>query len=135
MNTRNKIVSLIRNEVLESEDGGLLNAPLVGFAAADDPLFARLKEIVGPEHVHPTDILPEAKTVVAFFIPFAKKVVLSNRKSSAVAAEWARAYLEANNLIADTSHVKLFLFSFFLNVNFSLFIKDFIVIFHPVYIQ
>ena len=36
---------------------------------------------------------------------------------------------------ADTSHVKLFLFSFFLNVNFSLFIKDFIVIFHPVYIQ
>jgi len=62
-----------------------------------------LKEIVGPEHVHPTNILPEAKTVVAFFIPFAKKVVLSNRKSSAVAAEWARAYLEANKLIGRVS--------------------------------
>lgn len=37
--------------------------------------------------------------------------------------------------LTDTSHVNLYLFSFFLNVNFSSFIKGFIVILHPVYLQ
>jgi hypothetical protein len=43
---------------------------LVAFAAPDDPLFVQLKEIVGPTHAVPRAILPEAKTVIAYFLPF-----------------------------------------------------------------
>lgn len=103
MTMRAQIVSLIKNEVLELGLREYFREPLVGFASADDPLFARLKEIVGPEHVHPRDLLPEAKTVVAFFIPFSEDVVSSNRRATAVSPEWAKSYLEANKLINNIS--------------------------------
>lgn len=73
--------------------------PLVGFADAQDPLWLQLKEIVGPHHLLPADLLPEARTVVAVFLPFAEDVVLANRSASGVAREWAVAYVETNALI------------------------------------
>ncbi len=65
MTIRAQIESLIKNEVLESANGEYFREPLAGFASADDPLFSRLKETVGPHHIHPRDLLPEAKTVVS----------------------------------------------------------------------
>ncbi|WP_148136800.1 epoxyqueuosine reductase [Candidatus Formimonas warabiya] len=103
MDLRNEIVSVIKNEVLGSGKEELFREPLVGFASADDPLFSKLAEIVGPEHVHPKDILESAKTVVAFFVPFSKRIVLENRKSPEVSPEWANIYLVANALINDIS--------------------------------
>ncbi|MDD2586137.1 MAG: epoxyqueuosine reductase [Syntrophomonadaceae bacterium] len=103
MNIKNEIKQLIQNEFLSTGRNDLFRKPLVGFASADDPLFAQLKEIIGPEHVHPKDILPQAKTVVAFFIPFSETVVSSNRKLKEVSVEWAQAYLEANILINRVS--------------------------------
>ncbi|TGE33775.1 epoxyqueuosine reductase [Desulfosporosinus sp. Sb-LF] len=77
--------------------------PLVGFASAHDPLFAQMKEIIGPHHLHPSDLLPDAQTVIAFFIPFAKSIITANRKSSQIASEWAVAYIETNQLIETIS--------------------------------
>lgn len=103
MDLKNEIVSLIKNEVLDSGKEELFREPLVGFASADDPLFLKLPEIIGPEHVQPKDILPSAKTVVSFFIPFSKRIVLCNRNSTEVSPEWANVYLTANYLINDIS--------------------------------
>jgi len=103
MELRNEIVSIIKNEILNSKKEDLFREPIVGFASADDPLFDKLSEIVGPEHVHPKDILQTAKTVVSFFIPFSKRIVLSNRKSGEVSPEWAMIYLEANSMINEIS--------------------------------
>lgn len=104
MNLRNELVALIKNEVLHSKKAeSLFREPVVGFASAEDPLFSTLAEIVGPEHVHPKDILPSAKTVVSFFIPFSKRIVLANRKGPEVSSEWANVYLDANALINDLS--------------------------------
>jgi len=103
MTIRAQIESLIKNEVLESAHGEYFREPLAGFASADDPLFSQLKEIVGPHHIHPKDLLPEAKTVVSFFIPFSRNVVSSNRKSAEVAPEWGKSYVEANILINKIS--------------------------------
>lgn len=103
MNIKDEIVALIKNEVLESGKDEFFREPLVGFASADDPLFSQVSEIVGPEHIQPKDILPEAKTVVAFFLPFSENVVDSNRKSIEVSSEWAQSYLEANALINKIS--------------------------------
>lgn len=73
--------------------------PLVGFACAHDPLFNQLKKSIGPHHLHPTELLPEAQTVIAFFLPFSEDLIRTQRKHPQVAKEWALAYIETNNLI------------------------------------
>lgn len=76
--------------------------PLVGFADAADPRFAQLREIVEPTHWLPSDLLPGARSAVAFFLPFAEDIVEANRAHPRhVAREWAVAYLETNALINE----------------------------------
>lgn len=77
--------------------------PLIGFASAHDPLFNEMKEIIGPHHLHPTELLPDAQTVIAFFLPFTETVIATNRKGSQISKEWAIAYIETNKLIATIS--------------------------------
>jgi epoxyqueuosine reductase len=81
--------------------------PLVGFAAADDPRFAELRRIVHPTHMLPGDLLPGARSVVSFFLPFAPWVLQANAgHREQVAAEWAVAYVETNALIGRiTGHL------------------------------
>jgi len=74
---------------------------LVGFADALDPDFLKLKTLIDPSHRLPGDILLEAKTVVSFFIPFAKEIVIANRRHPFAAEEWAIAYSETNKLIDE----------------------------------
>lgn len=76
-------------------------APLVGCASASDPAFAGLKDAVGKNHLLPSDLLPSARSVVAFFLPFTREVVDANRRDPYVAREWAEAYVETNQLIRD----------------------------------
>lgn len=60
----------------ESIDIPILEEPLIGFAAADDPLFEELKqpEAIGQEWLSPREWLKEAKTVIVFFFPYSKEV-------------------------------------------------------------
>jgi epoxyqueuosine reductase QueG len=75
--------------------------PLLGIAAAQDPLFARLKQAVRPTHSLPDDLLPGARTVIVYFLPFAAAVPRSNRRGRHASREWAAAYVETNQLIGD----------------------------------
>ncbi len=75
--------------------------PLVGFARADDPGFARLQEVVGRGHLLPQDLLPGASAVVAFFVPFREELVRLQREDRFVNRAWAEAYIETNRLIYD----------------------------------
>jgi epoxyqueuosine reductase len=75
--------------------------PLVAFVSADHPDFAHLPALVDPGHLLPADILPDACSVVSFFLPFDRSVVIANVKASDTAREWAVAYVETNGLIAD----------------------------------
>jgi epoxyqueuosine reductase len=81
--------------------------PLVGFAAADDPRFVKLQQVVHPTHMLPRDMLPGARSVVSFFLPFAPWVVEANSQHrEQVAREWATAYVETNSLIGTiTAHL------------------------------
>ena len=74
--------------------------PLVGFARAGDPRFEALRRRV-PGHLAPHDLLPRARTVCAFFLPFHPQVVRANASGSAASEVWARAYVETNALLAD----------------------------------
>ena len=75
--------------------------PLVGYAAAKDPLFAQLKQAVRPTHSLPADLLPGARTVVVYFLPFEAGIPRSNRRGRHASREWAAAYVETNQLISD----------------------------------
>jgi epoxyqueuosine reductase len=100
LNLADKIIKIINVQIDNANTVTQYRKPLVGFASAHDPLFHEMKEIIGPHHLLPTDLLPDAQTVISFFLPFAEQVIAANRKSSQVAREWAIAYIETNKLIA-----------------------------------
>lgn len=112
MTLREQIIHLISTAVSEWQRPELFRQPLVGFSAADDPSYEQLKEIVGPWHLRPQDILPQAKTIVSFFIPFSEQVILSNRGQDRPSRTWAESYVEANKLI---NHISEEIISFLQN--------------------
>jgi len=73
--------------------------PLVAFADAKDPLFSKLKEFVDVNHLLPNDLQAGASTVISYFLPFIKKTTLSNTDFPDASLEWAKAYMETNQLI------------------------------------
>jgi epoxyqueuosine reductase len=94
------ITSTIRQKVSEPGTRTAYRQPLVGFAAADDPGFFELQRVVGPTHLLPARLLPGARSVVSFFLPFAPWVLEANTQDrERVAPEWAVAYVETNTLI------------------------------------
>jgi epoxyqueuosine reductase QueG len=99
---KNQIENVIRvftESYPRSNDTGW-EMPLVAYARADDPLFAQLKNLAGPIHETPSDFLKEAKTVIAYFVPFKEEVIKSNLKGRYCSQAWALAYVETNQLIA-----------------------------------
>ena len=81
MELKNKIESIIKEAAANPGTETRYREPLVGYASASDPIFDEMKEIIGPYHLHPKEIFPEAKTVVSFFLPFEKELVKLNWKS------------------------------------------------------
>jgi len=79
--------------------------PLIAFADANNSLFRKLKEVVDANHVLPSDLLGNAKTVIAYFIPFKKETTLSNTEGTKASKKWAAAYIETNQLIANVNEV------------------------------
>lgn len=75
--------------------------PVIGFASASDALYDRASEIIGYKVFHPTDILPEAKTVASFFVPFEEQTVKYARARGPFPTnkEWSLGYYELNMLI------------------------------------
>lgn len=107
----------IRRFVLESPDNRFpdsdrpyFDEPLVGFAAADDPLFSEFKKVIGQFHMTPAEImhnacgsgLEEAGTVICWILPITEATRESNRKAHGIPSrEWAltRAYGEHFNIL------------------------------------
>lgn len=82
--------------------------PLIAYADASNPEFSDLKKAVSPSHAMPSDILPGAKSVVVYFLPFQESIPKSNVLGRLSSPEWAIAYIETNRLITDlNSFVKV----------------------------
>jgi epoxyqueuosine reductase QueG len=75
-----------RNALPEREHPRIWDAPLLGIAAASDPLFAGLKTpgVVGPIHRSPEEWLPGAKSVIVWFLPYTKTLRASYPKKSSL---------------------------------------------------
>ena len=80
----------------------LYDRPLIGFGAADDPLFDVFKkaEVVGPWHKSPKEWLSDSRTVISFFFPTSEDVLKSNRSMQQRGSElWAYARIEGQAFI------------------------------------
>lgn len=68
----------------------IFEPPLIGVAAADDPLFEALKssQAIGPGHRTPREWLPGARTVISYFLRFSEPIRRANRVPGLPAAEW-----------------------------------------------
>lgn len=90
---------------INGSDDPIFDAPLLGVAAADDPLFRRMKEreLVGERFILPAEWLPGAKTVLSVFFPFSEAVRKSNRMSGRdISFEWLYGRIEGQQLILKT---------------------------------
>jgi epoxyqueuosine reductase QueG len=89
------------------------DAPLVGFASIDDPLFDEFKRIIGDYHLTPLELLESASdpagggqgTVICWILPISAATRTTNRREKRwPSREWAytRTYGEAfNNLLRE----------------------------------
>jgi epoxyqueuosine reductase QueG len=100
-----QICDEIRRFVLESPanrfpDSGepYFGEPLIGFAAANDPLFDDYKRIIGPLHRTPQEVLSgacgaqaQAASVICWVLPITRPTRESNRRETVFpSAAWAR---------------------------------------------
>ncbi|MBR2728168.1 MAG: 4Fe-4S binding protein [Solobacterium sp.] len=60
----------------ENTDVAVLDEPLIGFAAADDPIYETYKkpEVIGPEWMAPREWMEDAHTVITLFFPRAEGI-------------------------------------------------------------
>ena len=82
------------------EDGGnrfpdseqpYFDAPLIGVATADDPIWREYQQIIGPFHRTPAEILPEAAAVIVWVLPITRATRESNRRETTVPSlAWAQ---------------------------------------------
>ena len=68
----------------------IYDLPLLGVAGASDPLWKIMKEpnIIGPDHLTPKEWLPEANSVISYFLPFTEEIRSSNRLKGMPSKEW-----------------------------------------------
>lgn len=93
---RNRIVVMIATTVEAANRQARIipawKVPIVGFADAEDPLFAQLKTAVRTSHGLPEDLLPGACSVIAYFLPFDRAICRSNHRGTFSSEAWAVAY-------------------------------------------
>jgi len=88
----------------------IFDAPIFGFASADDEYFKLLKEpaVIGKHFLLPEEWLPGAKTVISFFLPFCEEVKKGNRNHMDwPSPEWLHGRIEGQNFIRELlKHLK-----------------------------
>ena len=100
---REAIRDFIVEQARAADTGGLIpdiwREPLVAFGDAAHPGIAALKDIVHPDHDLPRAVLPGAKTIIAYFLPFTKEIGDGNKRGRLSSRRWALAYEKTNAFI------------------------------------
>ncbi len=98
---------------LDGCDGLIMfDEPVFGISSADDSIYRtfRKTEIIGENFMLPDEWLPEAKSVISFFLPFTERVRKSNRGDPEnTSPEWLHARIEGQAFInAYTEKLKAY---------------------------
>jgi epoxyqueuosine reductase QueG len=85
-----------------SHSGGWWRRPLLATAEIDDRFLA-LPKIAAKDHILPRDLLPTARSLIVFFIPFKESLIRENSQGERPCRNWGLSYVETNRLIGDIS--------------------------------
>lgn len=77
---------------------GWWQTPLLVTAPVDSR-FEQLPLIAADDHMLPTDLLPGARSVIVFYLPFKKELIKENHKGDRPCRNWGLAYVQTNDLI------------------------------------
>ena len=83
----------------------LFDAPVVGVAAADDPLFDELKKpgVMGPHVLGPAEWMSGAKSVISVLLLYSGRVRASNRENfDWPSIEWTHGRIEGHAMVENT---------------------------------
>ena len=87
----------------------IFDPPVFSFGTANDELYARYKtaEVIGSHFLSPHEWLPEAKTVISFFLPYSEKIKSANSADYEWPAdEWLHGRIEGQQFITElTAHI------------------------------
>lgn len=95
----NKIKSYVAEFVLKNNLYNYYREPIVGYSSTENLLLANIKQITHRQHSLPHEILENARSVVAYFIPFNNNIVQSNIENVNASELWAKVYIHCNSLI------------------------------------
>lgn len=86
----------------------IYDSPLIGIASANDSYFEEFRKpgIVGPKFILPTEWLPEATSVISFFLPLTKELRDTNRNPGLPSEEWISERIDGEAFI-NAAHVFL----------------------------
>ena len=93
----------------ELEGMAIFDRPLLGYAAADDPMFERLRGEagVGPQMLMPGQWLPGARSVISLFLPFSAAVRESNRGGGDPSPQWLHGRIQGQRMVLELcSHLR-----------------------------
>jgi epoxyqueuosine reductase QueG len=90
------IEQIVVDEMAALNRNDLFRKPLLAFSSANDPRYSELKQIVGEWHLNPTELLPDAVSVISYFVPFTKKVVAEPKTVKDGSLLWGEAYVTIN---------------------------------------
>ena len=96
-NIEQEIEQIIIKEMAALNRSDLFREPLVAFSSTDDKRYLDLKEIIGEWHLRPDELLPDAKSVISYFVPFTKSVVSEPKKTKDAPPLWGESYETINN--------------------------------------
>jgi epoxyqueuosine reductase len=101
---RNLAIDFVAAEPERSGTEGYWQAPLL-VSAPIDGRFDLLPQIAFNRHMHPYDLLPTAKSLIVFFIPFKHTLIKENKKGDRPCRNWGLAYVQTNDLISRLSRI------------------------------
>jgi len=116
---RDNIVSIAENFVRNAQDNyvgksaalhpgregmTIFEAPLFAFGSADDDLYEKYKfpDVIGKHFLSPKEWMPEAKTVISFFLPYTEAIKSANRADNRWPTnEWLHGRYEGQVLLTQ----------------------------------
>ena len=99
----------VSGEIALSEDLAgmkIFDSPIFAFGSADDELYTMYKssDIIGAHFLSPSEWLPDAKTVISFFLPFTERIKSANAADYHWPAnEWLHGRIEGQELVKELS--------------------------------
>ena len=103
MRLEEQVVGIIEQAIEELGRSDLYRKPLVAFSDARDPRYEELKDIVGQWVKTPLEFLPAARTVISYFVPFTKEVVLARQRDAQESALWGESYAVINSFFGQVN--------------------------------